>query len=163
MSSPTSPKQEPKELSNEVRMLIAFVLMGLILVVTPWAYRKLGITPPPSADPKTSAIKKPGPGASTASGTPMAPATSTPAENASSEPAEGAVTAASAQEYTLDTDLYHVVFSNRGATVRSWTLKKFRDSIGKPLELVNQKGAEKAGYPFSLWFRDKQPSSDLNK
>ena len=35
--------------------------------------------------------------------------------------------------------------------------------MGKPLELVNQKGAEKVGYPFSLAFRDKQPSSDLNK
>ena len=55
MSSPTPPSKEPKELSNEVRMVIAFVLMGLILVVTPWAYRKLGITPPPSADQKTSA------------------------------------------------------------------------------------------------------------
>ena len=150
-------------------MVIAFVLMGLILVVTPWAYRKLGITPPPSADSKTSPIqtssaKKPDPAASTASGTPMAPAAPSPAESASSEPpAEGAVTAAAAQDYTLDTDLYNVVFSNRGATVKSWTLKKFKDSAGHSLELVNQKGAEKAGYPFSLAFRDKQPSSDLNK
>ena len=63
----------------------------------------------------------------------------------------------------LDTALYHVVFSNRGATVKSWTLKKFKDSAGKPLELVNQKGAEKVGYPFQFTFRDKQPSSDLNK
>jgi YidC/Oxa1 family membrane protein insertase len=168
MSSPTPPKKDSKELSNEVRMLIAFVLMGLILVVTPWAYRRLGITPPPSAEPKTSAIqtsatKKPDAAASTASGTPMVPATTPPAGNASSEPAEGAVTAASAQDYALDTELYNVVFSNRGATVKSWTLKKFKDSIGKPLELVNQKGAEKVGYPFSLAFRDKQPSSDLNK
>jgi YidC/Oxa1 family membrane protein insertase len=169
MSSPTPPKKGPKELSNELRMVIAFVLMGLILVVTPWAYRKLGITPPASSDPKTSGIqtspaKKPDVAASTASGTPMTSATPPPAGNAPSEqPAEGAVSAAAAQDYTLDTELYHVVFSNRGATVRSWTLKKFKDSIGNPLELVNLKGAEKAGYPFSLTFRDKQPSSDLNK
>ncbi len=32
-----------------------------------------------------------------------------------------------------------------------------------PLELVNQKGAEKVGYPFAFAFRDKQPSTDLNK
>jgi YidC/Oxa1 family membrane protein insertase len=166
MSSPTPPKKESKELSNEVRMVIAFVLMGLILVVTPWAYRKLGITPPPSAEPKTPAIqtspaKKPDVAAATPRATPM---TSTPppaAEN--DQPAEGAVTAASAQDYTLDTDLYRVVFSNRGGTVKSWTLKKFKDSIGNPLELVNQKGDEKVGYPFSLTFRDKQPTSDLNK
>jgi YidC/Oxa1 family membrane protein insertase len=167
MSSPTPPRKEPKELSNELRMVIAFVLMGLILVVTPWAYRKLGITPPPSESKtsatQTSPAKKPDAAASTASGTPMAPAATPPTENAPSEPVEGAITAASAQDYTLDTELYNVVFSNRGATVKSWTLKKFKDSIGKPLELVNQKGDEKVGYPFSLEFRGKQPSSDLNK
>jgi len=148
-------------------MVIAFVLMGLILVVTPWAYRQLGITPPPPAEQKqTPAAKKPDAAkaaAATASGTPMASSTPPPAENVPSEPVEGAVSAASAQDYPLDTDLYHVVFSNRGATVKSWTLKKFKDSAGKPLELVNQKGADKAGYPFSFAFRDKQPTSDLNK
>jgi YidC/Oxa1 family membrane protein insertase len=152
-------------MSNEVRMVLAFVLMGLILVVTPWAYRQLGITPLPSADQKqTPAARKAStPAASTASGTPMTLSTPPAAENAPSEPVEGAVSAASAQDYTLDTNLYHVVFTNRGATVRSWTLKKFRDSAGKPLELVNQKGDEKVGYPFSFTFRDKQPTSDLNK
>ena len=145
-------------------MVIAFILMGLILLGTNWAYRKLGITPP-SAEAKTSAIqtssaKKPEASASTASGTPMTPAAPSPAESALSD---GAVTAAAAQDYTLETDLYTVVFSNRGATVKSWTLKKFKDSKGNPLELVNHKGDEKVGYPFSLTFRDKQPSSDLNK
>jgi YidC/Oxa1 family membrane protein insertase len=182
MSSPTPPKtpakQAGKELSNEVRMVIAFVLMGLILVVTPWAYNKLGIAP--AADQKTSATAKSAtgsasqkdatgtaapkditkdttPAASTASGTPMS--MSTPATPTSPD----AVSAASAQEYPLDTNSFHVVFSNRGATVKSWTLKNFKDSDGKPLELVNLKGADKFGYPFSFAFRDKQPSSDLNK
>jgi YidC/Oxa1 family membrane protein insertase len=166
MSSPTPPKKDPKELSNEVRMVIAFVLMGLILVVTPWAYRRLGITPPPSAEQKTAegqtrAAKKTDSAASTASGAPMASAVPSSPEPVVAD--ADAVSAASAQDYTLDTDLYHVVFTNRGATVKSWTLKKFNDSAGKPLELVNLKGAEKAGNPFSFTFRDKQPSSDLNK
>ena len=148
-------------------MVLAFVLMGLILVVTPWAYRQLGITPPQSADQKqTSAAKKVNTAdkaaATTASGTPMTLSTPPAAENGA-EPAAGAVSAARAQDYTLDTNLYHVVFTNRGATVKSWTLKKFKDSAGKPLELLNQKGAEKVGYPFSFTFRDKQPTSDLNK
>ena len=160
-------------MSNEVRMVIAFVLMGLILVVTPWAYRQLGIITPPPADQKqNTAAKKAAasssgavsPGATTASGTPMALATPPPAESAPSElPVEGAVSAASAQDYTLDTNLYNVVFTNRGASVKSWTLKKFKDGDGKPLELANPKGAAKFGYPFTFEFRDKQPSSDLNK
>ena len=168
MSSPTPPKkQSPLELSNEVRMVLAFVLMGAILVVTPWAYRKLGLTPPEPA--KTSlaakaAPKNPTPASSTASGTPMTPSAPVQTDKtAPAAPAESAVSAASAQNYTIDTDLYRVVFSNRGGVVTSWTLKKFNDANGKPLELVNEKGADKAGFPFSFAFRDKQPSSDLNK
>jgi YidC/Oxa1 family membrane protein insertase len=88
--------------------------------------------------------------------------TSNPSAN-DDVPAPNAVSAASAQEYTLDTELYHVVFTNRGGVVKSWTLKKFTDSAGKPLELVNQKAADKVGYPFGFTFRDKQPSTDINK
>jgi YidC/Oxa1 family membrane protein insertase len=171
MSSPTPPKNEPKELSNEVRMLVAFVLMGLILVVTPWVYRKLGITPATPAKTAASSTTQnkdssnaQGKAASTASGAPMAMATPAGAgDSAAVPPAPDAIAAASAQDYTLDTGLFHVVFTNRGATVKSWTLKKFTDSAGKPLELVNQIAADKVGDPFTFTFRDKQPSVDLNK
>ena len=167
MSSPTPPKKNRYELPNEARMLIAFVLMGLILLATPYVYRKLGLAPA-EADPKTQTAKKsPAPKAAaeqsvaTAGGAPIV-SSATPGADTST-PVPGAVSAASEQDQVLDTSLYHVVFSNRGATVKSWTLKKFQDSNGKPLELVNQKGDEKVGRPFQLTFRDKQPSSDLNK
>jgi len=152
-------------MSNEMRMILAFVLMGLILVVTPWAYRKLGLTPPEEQKKTAVAPKKPEPAASTASGTPMKQEAA-PAQSSAKTPppaAENEVSAASAQDYTIDTSVYHVVFTNRGATLTSWTLKKFNDAAGKPLELVNAKGDEKAGYPFSFTFRDKQPGTDLNK
>src|SRR5581483_4010973 len=77
-------------------------------------------------------------------------------------PAQGAIAATSESEWTLETALYHLVFSNRGAVVTSWTLRKFQDSDKKPLELVNDKGAAKAGFPFSLDFRGQKPSTDLN-
>ncbi len=152
-------------------MVLAFVLMGLILVATPWVYRRLGITPAEDTKKSTAAPKKSNPASSSASSTPSASGSpmqqsSAPVETASKTPAaasEGSVAAASAQDYTIDTSLYHVVFTNRGATVKSWTLKKFDDSANKPLELVNEKGAEKAGYPFSFAFRDKKPGTDLNK
>ncbi len=167
----TPPKKPPqKELSNEIRMVLAFVLMGLILVATPWVYRKLGLAPPEETKKTaaTTAAKKPeaAPSAagSTAGGTPMKQASLPAAEpTPASSAAEDAVSAASAQTYTIDTSLYHVVFSNRGAVIRSWTLKNYKDAAGKPLELVNEKGDEKVGYPFELTFRDKQPSADLNK
>lgn len=167
MSSPTPPdKNRPKELSNEVRMLIAFALMGAILLVTPWIYRKLGVAPPPP-DAKTQAVQKPNSDQTTATagGAPITPSTpvNPTASPEPSEPLAGAISAAGEQEQVVDTDLYHVVFSNRGATVKTWTLKKFKDSAEMPLELVNRKGAEKVGRPFAFAFRDKGPSTDLNK
>jgi YidC/Oxa1 family membrane protein insertase len=167
MSSPTPPdKNRQKELSNEVRMLIAFALMGAILLVTPWVYRKLGVAPPPP-DSKTQAVQKTNQDQTTATagGTPITPSAAPPAPNSPepSEPIAGAISAAGEQQQVVDTDLYHVVFSNRGATVKSWTLKKFKDSAEMPLELVNRKGAEKVGSPFAFAFRDKGPSTDLNK
>jgi YidC/Oxa1 family membrane protein insertase len=167
MSSPTPPKKETKDLSNEMRMLVAFVLMGLILLATPYVYRKLGLTPPEPAKKAQTSEKAP----AAKSGQPAQPATAGGAPIASSAKPEtetppatsaNAVSAGAEQDQVIDTDLYHVVFTNRGATVKSWTLKKFKDNAGMPLELVNQKGAAKAGRPFSFAFRDKQPTSDLN-
>src|SRR5580658_2716180 len=111
MSSPRPPAKNPKELSNEVRMLIAFALMGAILLATPWVYRKLGIAPPPS-DTKTQATQTTS--TATAGGAPITPS-ATPASDtpAPSEPLAGAISAPGEQEQIVDTDLYHVVFSNR--------------------------------------------------
>ena len=88
--------------------------------------------------------------AATAGGTPITPSAE-PLPNSGDLPnlLAGAISAAGEQEQVVDTELYHVVFSNRGATVKSWTLKKFKDSAEMPLELVNRKGAEKVGCPFA--------------
>ncbi|MDP9171589.1 MAG: hypothetical protein M3N54_13300, partial [Acidobacteriota bacterium] len=151
MSSPTPPKQPRKELPNELRMLLAFVLMGLILVATPWVYKRLGISTPqqsaaiPSAVQSHKETPQPSVGASPAS--------------APEQAVEGTIAESSERESIIDTNLYRIVFSNRGAVVKSWTLKNFKDSSNHPLELVNLKGAEKAGYPFSWDYRGQTPSS----
>jgi len=142
-------------------MLIAFVLMGLILVATPFVYRKLGLAPaePAEAAKKNDTSAKPAATqAAAASGAPMASSL-----NAPDAKSTAALVATSEQESVIDTALYHVVFTNRGAAVKSWTLKEYKDAAGKPLEVVNLQGAGKYGYPFSFLFRDKQPSTDLNK
>jgi YidC/Oxa1 family membrane protein insertase len=173
MSSPTPPKQEPqkKQMSNEMRMLFAFVLMGAILIATPWVYRRLGITPATPEKTASTAIsqnkasspEKPADkAAATASGAPMNMANA-PAPGAAATPPAGSIAASNAQDYTLETNLYKVVFTNRGATVKSWTLKKFKDSAGDPLELVNEKAVPKVGNAFAFNFRDKPPATDLNK
>ncbi len=155
MSSPTPPNKEPKELSNELRMVIAFVLMGLILVVTPLVYKRMGIIPDKPVTPVKSAVQS-------AKATPEAAQTPASPQQVDTAPV-GSVASATESEWTLDTGVYKVVFSNRGAVVHSWTLRNFKDTNGKPLELVNYKGAQQQGYPFSYVFRAQGPSANLDK
>ncbi|MGI8991713.1 MAG: membrane protein insertase YidC [Bryobacteraceae bacterium] len=141
-----------KDLPMEARLLLAFVLMGLVIFATPYFY-KLVLPPAP-------AVKKTAPSSSQSANV-AAPAVSGATPPAA--PATGVVAAAVESTPVADTDEYHIVFSNRGAVVRSWTLKHYKDRGGKPLEIVNTAAAPKVGYPFSLEFRDKKPPIDLNQ
>jgi len=168
MSSPNTSKSTPKELSSEIRMLLAFGLMGLILVGSNWVYHKMGLIPADtsatSQQKKTTAAPLPN-----SSGTlpgQAAPAAEPAKETAAPPAVEAApvapIAATNKQTWFVDTDVYHVKFSNEGGVVQSWTLKGYHDANGQPLELVNQIGALKQGFPLSLQFRG-QENSPLNK
>ncbi len=65
----------------------------------------------------------------------------------------------------VESGLYHIQFSNRGAVVRSWQLTKFTDdhSPPRPLDLVHPDAAQQeGGYPFSLALDDPQQESAAN-
>ncbi len=152
-NDPIRPGASPgkKELSMEARLLVAFILMGVILYLTPFFYKS---TPPPkpAAQPAATPAAQP-------AGKPAEPAKSVP------EPIPAALAAAKEDTFIVDTDLFRIAFSNRGAVVRSWVLKKYKDGRGRELELVNQAKAatDKAGFPFSLAFRDQKPALDLGQ
>ena len=74
----------------------------------------------------------------------------------------GQIQADNEETVTVDTDLYHVTFSNRGAVVRSWKFKTYKDRQGKPLELVNQKALGKVPAPLSLAFKTRPTATDPN-
>src|SRR5579863_2338061 len=65
-------------------------------------------------------------------------------------------------ETVVENDLYRITFTNRGAQVKSWILKKFTDDKEQPLDLVNNLAAEKYGYPLSLWTYDESQRNKLN-
>lgn len=144
------------EPSMERRMLLAFLLMGAVLFLTPYFYKSM--TPPAAKQTPAAAAKK--------SAEPPQPEPASvqaaPASKTAPEPV-AAVAAAGETSHVVDTDLYRVVFSNRGAVARSWTLKKYKDHAGKPLELINTAAAAKIGYPFSLGFKSKKPAYDANQ
>jgi YidC/Oxa1 family membrane protein insertase len=65
-------------------------------------------------------------------------------------------------EITVESDLYSVTLSNRGAQVKSWVLKKYQDEQGKPLNLVNAQAAPKYGLPLSLFTYDENLRNKIN-
>jgi YidC/Oxa1 family membrane protein insertase len=61
----------------------------------------------------------------------------------------------------VENELYRIEFTNRGAQVKSWILKKYLDSEGHPLNLVHTQAADKFGYPLSLHTYDAGVNSAL--
>ncbi len=135
----------------EKRLLLAFLLMGLVLFLTPYFYKP---QPPPTAPTQPAAEPAPAP---------TQPEAVAPAKPPVEVPETSERIAAESEEtYTLESDLYKIVFSNRGAVVKSWILKEFVDSSGDPLELVNEGAVEKVGYPFQIEVAGASPSVDPN-
>jgi YidC/Oxa1 family membrane protein insertase len=161
--------KKPK-FGHEMRLLAASLLsMGVILLWTRFFSPKPPILPPQANR-----------SAQTAPATPGNPATSSPANTAAAMPkgtATGLSGAARApvnvsaksdtEERTLvvENDLYRVEFSNRGAVVKSWQLKKYLDD-SKPqrvLDVVHPEAAQQTGgWPFALVVDDEQLQSAAN-
>jgi YidC/Oxa1 family membrane protein insertase len=146
-------KSGKKELTMEQRLLLAFVLMGLVLFLTPYFYK----TPPPP--PKTTT---PTTSQTAATAPPKAAAVESTPRAATSQPVPGQIEGASEQKFEVDTDIYHITLTNHGASVMSWVLKKYSDHAGKPLDLVNPAGYTKVALPFSLALKDDQAGNALN-
>ncbi|MBI1353306.1 MAG: membrane protein insertase YidC [Acidobacteria bacterium] len=134
------------------RLLLASLLSAAVILG--YFYTQSLFAPPaPAPEPggETAAIEQPA--------TPQSP---TPAAepDAAAEPTDGPeiaaangpeqVVAASEQEIVVESDAFRAVFSNRGAVVKSWTLKNYKSSAGEPLDLVNQEGAKEHGFPFTF-------------
>jgi len=139
--------QPPEQMSTETRLLLAFLLMGAIMFLTPYFFKTQ--TPAPTAkkstQPLVSQTTPPTPAEVKAPPVPAAAAAkpSAPVTDAQSQP-----------PLVIQTDLFKVTFSNQGANVRSWILKQ-EIADGKPLELVNT-AATVDSYPFDLYLPEHQ-------
>lgn len=71
------------------------------------------------------------------------------------------------KEVTVETDLFRAVFTNKGAGLKSFILKKYKDDIKEPMDLISSKVNEKFGtheiYPFYLSpFEDVEEFREIN-
>lgn len=161
--------ENKKEMSLELRVLLAFALSAVILVLfspKPKPPEKPA-TPPPVA--KTEPVKPP------ETPTPAAPASKTPAGKANAKskagvpvepaaPAPAAPTHATTEsEMVVENDLYAVRFSNQGGVVRSWVLKSYKDDRKQPLDLVRTDTVKDFGAPLMFWTQDAAVRDKLGK
>ena len=141
----------------EVRLLIAFVLVGLVLLVSQYFIKPV---PAPTAT-KEGAAKNAQPVTPAAVEKPPDVIPSIAKQNAAET--LNPVQAAGEETVAVDTDVYHVLFSNRGAVVLGWILKDYKDHAGKPLELVYQPGMGRVPPPFSIDLKGQTLATDPGK
>jgi YidC/Oxa1 family membrane protein insertase len=167
-----SEPQKKFKLTHELRIVVASLLSLVVILL--WA--KFFGPKPPANLPQSNRPAQTAPAPTTPpSGTPSAAAPSTNSAAASkgtttsmSGVAQAAIPPKSeAQERTIvvENDLYRVEFSNRGAVVKSWQLKKYTDDSKPPriLDLVHADAAQQTGgWPFAVALNDEQQESAAN-
>src|SRR5580698_944011 len=127
-NSPGSVPPEPP--SFEKRLPLALALMMLVLLGWQYFFKpappQKPVVPPPAAALTTAPTAQTTGENSTAVRAPV---------NQSAQAAALAPVQGSTESLTeVDSDLYKIVFTNRGAVVKSWVLKKYKDDAGKPLQ-----------------------------
>lgn len=141
-------------------MLMVFVVMFAAIVLGQFFLFKNKPVPPKSTTPDVSQSAPATPDAATAAGQNAPSVSNTPAPVSA-----GTKTAPAEAETTVENDLYKIVFTNRGAQVKSWILKKYNDDSGHPLDLVNKedrKDPDRFGLPLSLYTYDQNLRKQLN-
>jgi len=169
-----SPQQEPE---MNKRLLIVFALTFLVIMLFQPLLKKYGAQPAAPAKQEQAATQ----GAPVAASNSSASSASIPAAVSGSQNSDKSAlrglagrTNASAATHTtqqvataeaetvIENDVYRIVFTNRGARVKSWVLKKYTDDKDAPLELVNLAAADRYGYPLMLWSYDEALREKLN-
>jgi YidC/Oxa1 family membrane protein insertase len=169
-----SAPQKKEKLTSELRILVASLLSMAVILL--WA--KYFAPKPPVVVPQPNRPVQTGPATS---GAPYSAGNSTGAGGAAANSAMrgGKATGISGvpevkiaaksdtQERTIvfENSLYRVEFSNRGAVVKSWQLKNYKDDSKpqKVLDVVHPQASEQTGgWPFALALDDEQMEAAAN-
>ena len=144
-----NPQHEP---GSERRLLLIFLVTFVVMILAQPLLKKYFPTPPPPQKESSQPV-----------GAPPAPPAKPAETTRSAAPAPAAKQASSETETVIDNDLYRITFTNRGAHVKSWILKKYdNEAENGPLDLVNPAAAAQYGYPLSLWTYDPDLRTKLD-
>ncbi len=145
MAEYRNPQNEP---GSDKRLLVIFLISFVFMLLAQPLLKKYFPTPPPPQ--KIAQTEQAPPPPTPAQNAPTAPAPKKPSAPAATKQAS------SESETVIESNLYRVTFTNRGAQAKSWILKKFdNDTENGKLDLVNATASAQFGYPLSLWTYDQ--------
>jgi YidC/Oxa1 family membrane protein insertase len=136
---------------GDMRTTLGFAALLLVVLLGYQYFFK----PKPIAPAETQAQNQSQPAASSGSQSPA------PAPTAATDTA--AVAASAETDTTVENELYKLEFTNRGAQVKHWILKKYKDTAGKPLDMVQPQAAAQYGYPLSLFTYEPALTAQVNQ
>ncbi|MGD0737998.1 MAG: membrane protein insertase YidC [Terracidiphilus sp.] len=141
---------------GDMRSTMAFMLLAMAAI---FGYQYFFAKPKPDQQPPAQTQSQPA--APNASAAPAAPGQ---APNAAAQaPSATPQVSAPLETYTtVENEFYKIVFTNRGAQVKNWILKKYFDSAGKPLDLVQPQAAARFGLPLALYTYEPALTTQLN-
>jgi len=139
----------------EKRLLMAIVLSFLVLVLYQVLFvkKKPEVKPPAEALTEERVTKK----------EPLFPPESTPAEKKPlEEKISTPVAEVSEKQIVIETSLFRATWSNKGAVLKSWILKKYQGEEKNNLELVSPRSSEANIFPLSLLTEDPSFNREVN-
>ncbi len=149
MAEIQNPNQKSGGKQQDSRSFLVFSLVFLVMLLALQYFRPKKPEPQPAEQKQQQSTAAPASPATDSASTAAAPS-----GNAAAASTVASVAATGEQTTTVENENYRIVFTNRGAEVKSWVLKRYEDDNGKPLDLVNPETAAKFGYPLSLYSYD---------
>ncbi len=149
-----------------MRSMMGFALLLLVVLLGYQYFFKP--KPAPETTTQTQSQTQNAASSQAAAGQPAIGQTGTDSGQASGSNASAAVgtpsvAAALETETTVENELYKIVFTNRGGQVKHWILKKYNDTAGKPLDMVQPQSSAQFGFPLSLYTYEPALSAQLNQ
>ncbi|MGA7339203.1 MAG: membrane protein insertase YidC, partial [Terracidiphilus sp.] len=133
----------------------------LVLIIVFFGYQYFFSKPqpqPPTSAQTQSQSTQPGPQPA-----PVPAQAAAPTKANAHTAAAPAVTASLETDTTVENELYKIVFTNRGAQVKHWILKRYFDNSGKPLDMVQPQASARFGLPLALFTYEPALSAQLNQ
>jgi YidC/Oxa1 family membrane protein insertase len=152
---------------GDMRSTLMFTML-LIVVFLGYQYF-FKPTPPPTPTASQTATQQ----AQTAGQ--LTPGQPSPGQPLPGQPSQARAAGAAAQvaaptvaaeletQTTIENEQYKIVFTNRGAQIEHWILKKYLDSAGKPLDMVQPQLARDFGFPLSFFTYEGALTTQLNQ